>query len=113
MVIHNLDLHRPLVRRYHAIDWPLTRSTLCIWTLPTQLRFITAVRFQADADLSEIIVAAALRRSPEIDFGTAHAGGLGASTDFELLEGAAREDRILVTHDSRTMPTHFAEFVGS
>jgi hypothetical protein len=72
-----------------------------------------AVRFQADADLSQIIVAAVLRRSPDIDFQTAHAGGLGGLTDIELLGMAASEERILVTHDARTMPTHFAEFVGS
>ena len=72
-----------------------------------------AVRFQADADLSQIIVAAVLRRAPEVDFRTAHAGDLGGLNDLEVLEVAAREGRILVTHDSRTMPNHFAEFVGS
>jgi len=29
------------------------------------------VRFQADADLNQIIVAASLRRAPEVDFRTA------------------------------------------
>ena len=33
--------------------------------------------------------------------------------DIEVLGIAASEGRILVTHDSRTMPTHFAEFVRS
>ena len=34
------------------------------------------VRFQADADLNEIIVTALLRREPSIDFQTATAAGL-------------------------------------
>ena len=72
-----------------------------------------AVRFQADADLSQIIVAAVLRRSTDIDIQTAHAASLGGLKDIEVLRIAASEGRILVTHDSRTMPTHFAEFVRS
>jgi hypothetical protein len=71
------------------------------------------VRFQADADLSQIIVAAVLRRSPEIDFRTAHGGGVHGLNDLDVLGVAATEGRVLVTHDSRTMPHHFAEFVGS
>lgn len=34
------------------------------------------IRFQADADLNQIIVKATLRREPGIDFQTAHAAGL-------------------------------------
>jgi len=34
------------------------------------------VRFQADADLNEVIVKATLRREPSIDFQTAHAANL-------------------------------------
>ena len=31
--------------------------------------------------------------------------------DREVLEIAAREGRVLVTHDHKTMPRHFAEFI--
>jgi hypothetical protein len=70
-----------------------------------------AIRFQADADLNQIIVSAVLRRVPAIDFRTATAAGLGALSDQEVLARAARDDRILVTHDQTTMPRHFGEFV--
>ena len=70
-----------------------------------------AIRFQADADLNQIIVSAVLRRVPTIDFKTATAAGLGGLADEEVLARAAREERILVTHDQTTMPRHFGEFV--
>ena len=68
-------------------------------------------RFQADADLNEDIVSALLRREPDIDFQTADAAGLRGLPDAEVLRLAARENRILVTHDRRTMPGHFAVFL--
>jgi len=71
------------------------------------------VRFQADADLNEIIVKAALRREPGIDFHTAQAAGLGGLKDRDVLTLAARSGRLLVTHDRRTMPKHFADFIAT
>ena len=70
-------------------------------------------RFQADADLNQIIVRAALRREPSIDFQTAHAANLEGLDDTKVLELAADEGRVLVTHDRRTMPRHFADFIPS
>ncbi|MBI3653226.1 MAG: DUF5615 family PIN-like protein [Acidobacteria bacterium] len=69
------------------------------------------IRFQADADLKQTIVRAILRREPGMDFQTAVAGGLSGLTDPEVLAVAARERRILVSHDKRTMPYHFSEFI--
>jgi len=69
------------------------------------------IRFQADADLNQTIILALLRREPSADFQTAAAGGLLGLEDPEVLAKAARESRVLVTHDQRTMPRHFAEFV--
>jgi len=71
------------------------------------------VRFQADADLNQILLKATLRREPSIDFQTAHAAGLVALGDRQVLAIAAREGRILVTHDRKTMPRHFAEFLAT
>lgn len=71
------------------------------------------IRFQADADLNQIIVSAIVRRFPDIDFKTATAGGLAGLKDAEVLALAAREGRILVTHDHATMPTHFGAFIRS
>lgn len=53
------------------------------------------IRFQADADLNQSIVVGLLRRLPEVD----------------VLALAARDGRVLVTHDKSTMPTHFGEFI--
>lgn len=71
------------------------------------------VRFQADADFNQIIVAAVVRRSPQIDFRTAAAAGLAGVPDAEVLTIAAREGRVLVTHDRSTMPVHFQAFIRS
>jgi predicted nuclease of predicted toxin-antitoxin system len=69
------------------------------------------IRFQADADLNAAILTGLLRREPRIDFQTAAAAGLRGLTDREVLELASREGRLLVSHDRKTMPRHFAEFV--
>jgi hypothetical protein len=69
------------------------------------------VRFQADADLKHAIVRGILRREPMIDFQTATSAGLVSLDDLEVLTVAAREGRLLVTHDNRTMPGHFARFI--
>ena len=71
------------------------------------------VRFQADADLNQILLKATLRREPSIDFQTARAAGLVGLGDNQVLAIAAREQRILVTHDRKTMPKHFAEFIAT
>lgn len=71
------------------------------------------IRYQADADLNEDIVTGVQRRAPEIDFQTAHEAQLAHAPDPKVLARAAREGRILVTHDRRTMPTHFGRFVES
>lgn len=71
------------------------------------------VRFQADADLNQIIVNAVVRREPAVDFQSARAAGLESLGDAEVLAFAAKENRVLVTHDRRTMPRHFSEFVVS
>jgi predicted nuclease of predicted toxin-antitoxin system len=70
------------------------------------------IRYQADNDLDQRIVDAVARLSPEIEFKTAAEAGLylGAS-DPEVLKIAADENRILVSHDLKTMPQHFAEFI--
>ena len=70
-------------------------------------------KFQADADLNQEIVAAVLRREPSINFQTAIAANLPGLPDSAVLALAALECRILVTHDRKTMPFHFAEFISS
>ena len=69
------------------------------------------VRFQADADLNAEIVIGVLRREPSIDFQTADEANLRQVPDPEVLALAAQENRILITHDRRTMPRYFADFI--
>ena len=69
--------------------------------------------FLADADFNQKIVLGLLRREPAIDFRTALQGGVLGRPDPEVLALAARENRILITHDRATMPTHFARFTKS
>jgi hypothetical protein len=69
------------------------------------------VSYQADADFNEDIVSGVLRRVPEIDFQTADEAELAGLSDLEVLTLAAEEGRILITHDRRTMPTHFGQFI--
>ncbi|HEY3159969.1 MAG TPA: DUF5615 family PIN-like protein [Vicinamibacterales bacterium] len=71
------------------------------------------VRFLADASLHHAIVTGCLRREPLMDFVSAHVAKLEGLRDLEVLALAAAQGRILVTHDFRTMPRHFAEFVAS
>jgi hypothetical protein len=69
------------------------------------------VRFQADADLHQMIVTALVRREPGVDFQTATAAGLEGPLDSQVLERATTEGRVLISHDQSTMPQHFAAFI--
>ncbi len=70
------------------------------------------IRFQADADFNQIILRAVIRREPSIDFLTAEGMNLVGLTDPEVLAVAAGAGRVLVSHDQKTMPRHFAEFIA-
>src|SRR5687768_11367609 len=71
------------------------------------------VRFQADADFNQLILLGCIRREPTIDFRTAVAAGLTGRHDDDVLDLSARDGRVLVTHDQKTMPGHFAKFIVS
>jgi len=70
------------------------------------------VRFQADADFDLTILLATLRREPTIDFRTSIAAGLPGLPDPDVLRLTARDGRVLVTHDRRTMPRFFGAFIS-
>ncbi len=74
---------------------------------------MTSIQFQADADLNQAIVTGVIRRQPKISFQTATQAALEGVKDPEVLALSAKQQRILVTHDRRTMPTEFAEFMVS
>ncbi len=69
------------------------------------------IGFQADADLKYAIVTALRRREPLLDFQPASVAQLEGLPDPEVLAVVARDGRILVSHDKRTLPHHFAEFI--
>jgi hypothetical protein len=69
------------------------------------------VRFQADANLNEIVISALLQREPAIDFQPAPAAALAGMPDPQVLAVAAAAGRLLVTHDRKSMPYHFSEFI--
>ena len=71
------------------------------------------VRFQADADFNQNIVRAVRRHAPAVEFQSAHEAGLHGLDDQAVLAQAAREGRLLVSHDRRTMPRHFANFTAT
>jgi predicted nuclease of predicted toxin-antitoxin system len=48
------------------------------------------------------------QRIAELDAITAYQAGLSATPDPELLAWAAENERILLTHDRKTMPSHVA-----
>lgn len=70
------------------------------------------IRFQADADLDMTIVRGLRRRQPAIDIQSADDAGLRGVPDADVLAFCARQGRILVSHDKRTMPGHFATFLA-
>jgi hypothetical protein len=71
-----------------------------------------SIRYQADNDLNQLIVAAMFRKGPAIDFRSAQSAQLDRLDDVTVLRRAASEGRILVSHDKRTMPRHFASFLN-
>ncbi len=71
------------------------------------------VRFQGDYDFNGIIIRALLRIQPAIDFQSGHDAGLEGVPDTQVLAMAASEGRVLVSHDRRSMPNHFADFIAT
>lgn len=71
------------------------------------------LRFLADANLDQDIVVGLWRRQPAVDFALPQHHLAEGAEDLEVLAIAAGMDAVLVTHDARTMPFHFAAFLQS
>jgi len=69
------------------------------------------IRFMADADLDDGIVSGCRRREPTMDLLSANDAKLERVPDPEVLRIAAEQERILVSHDFKTMPNHFGQFL--
>ncbi len=52
--------------------------------------------------------AGVVRQEPKVDFQNAFNAGLEGVKDSEVLAIAARQGRVLVSHDRKTMPSEFA-----
>jgi hypothetical protein len=69
------------------------------------------VRFLVDEDFDNDIVRGVLRRLRAVDFVRAQDVGLSGKHDSELLDWAAREERVVLTHDVSTMKRHASDRV--
>ncbi len=68
------------------------------------------LRLLADADLNGSIVSGLIRRNPEFDFKRAEDVPLEGLDDQTVLDVAARDQRVLISHDVSTMPDHFRQY---
>jgi hypothetical protein len=64
-----------------------------------------------DEDFNNRILRGLLRRKPDLDIVRAQDAGLTGKGDAEVLEWAAREGRVLLTHDVTTMRHYVDERV--
>ncbi len=67
------------------------------------------IHFQADADLRQAIVTGTIRRQPKLNFQSANEARLEGIKDLGVLAIAARDNRVLVTYDRKTMPIEFGQ----
>jgi len=72
-----------------------------------------ALRFLADEDFDNDIVRGMLRRLPTMDIVRAQDVGLSGALDPRVLEWAAQEGHVLLTHDVSTMTAHAYARVSS
>jgi hypothetical protein len=61
------------------------------------------MRLAADENLNDRIVRGLVRRRPGLDLKRVSDAGLRAEDDLSILEWAASEERVLLTHDRATM----------
>ena len=61
------------------------------------------IRFLADENFNGLIVRGLLRRQPGLDVLTAVDAELGGADDPTLLQWAAEQNRLILTHDARTL----------
>ena len=70
------------------------------------------IKFLADENLRRAIVLGLRRREPSANFVQAYEAGAAGKDDLTVLQIAAEQNRILVSHDLRTMPQHFRHFIA-
>ena len=71
------------------------------------------LRLATDEDFNNRILRGLLRRRSDLDVVRVQDAGLVGSGDAEVLEWAAREGRVLLTHDVTTMKRYADERAGA
>ena len=71
------------------------------------------VRLLADENFHGDVIDGLLARRPDLDLVRVQDVGLAAANDPTILDWAAANDRILLTHDKATIPRHAYDRVGS
>ena len=71
------------------------------------------LRLATDEDFNNRILRGLLRRKPDLDIVRVQDAGLIGRGDAEVLEWAAREGRVLLTHDVTTMKQYVDERVAA
>jgi hypothetical protein len=71
------------------------------------------LRLATDEDFNNRILRGLLRRMPEIDIARVQDAGLSVKDDPHVLEWAARERRVLLSHDVTTMTKHAYDRVSA
>lgn len=70
------------------------------------------LRFLADENI-EVALVQAVQRDPRMDIVRAQDVGLSGADDPAVLEWAAEEDRLVITHDANTMPRYACDRVSA
>ncbi|MDT4896171.1 MAG: hypothetical protein QOH25_1248 [Acidobacteriota bacterium] len=71
------------------------------------------LRLATDEDFNNRILRGLLRRNPNLDIVRVQDAGLTGRRDGEVLEWAATEGRVLLTHDVTTMKQHVDERIAA
>jgi len=71
------------------------------------------IRLAVDENFNNNIVRGLLRRNPEIDIVRVQDAGLGGADDPVILEWAAQNNRVLLTHDVATITGYTYERVAN
>src|SRR3954465_14178339 len=71
------------------------------------------IRVIADHNFDGRIIRGLISRTTGLDLTTARSVGLARASDLEILEWAFGQNRVLLSHDTNTMPSHIATLAAS
>ena len=70
------------------------------------------MKFAADENFNNRIIRGLLRRHPDLDIVRIQDTAVAGADDLKVLEWAANVERILLTHDEKTIPHYAYERIG-